>query len=80
MKQRKAFEHLPGSKNPQFLENGKKIYYTLKAKYPNQCDEDLDNILNALCAAITCLMTDNVAKDNHKNFLQLVYKILHDNI
>ncbi len=80
MKERKAFQHLPGEENPHFLENGKAIYFMLKAKYPKKSTEDLDSILNSLCAALTCLMTDNVGKDDHKNFIQLVYKILNDQV
>jgi len=78
--ERKPFQDLPGDENPQFLEDGKRIYLEMKKKYPNKTHEDLDNILNGLCASITCLMYDNVDKDNHRNFLQLVYKILNKNI
>lgn len=80
MKERKAFQHLPGEENPQFFEDGKRIYLEMKKKYPNQTNEDLDNILNGLCAALTCLVYDNVDKSNHKNFLQLIWNILNKNI
>lgn len=76
---RKSFQDLPGEENPQFLEDGKRIYLEIRKKYPKYNNVDLDNILNALCAALTCLMTDNVEKDNYKQFLQLVYKILLKN-
>ena len=77
---RKAFQYLPGDENPQFLEDGKRIYLELRKKYPNKTTEDLDNILNGLCAALTCLVYDNVEKSNHKNMLQLIWKILNQNI
>jgi len=77
---RKSFQHLPGNENQQFLEDGKRIYHLMKLKYPNKTDEDLDNILNGICSALICLMYDNVEKSNHKNFLQLIWKILNDNI
>ncbi len=80
MSNRKAFQHLPGNENPQFLEDGKRIYLEMRQKYPNNTNEDLDNILNGLCSALVCLVYDNVAKDNHKNMLQLIWKILNDNI
>jgi uncharacterized Zn-finger protein len=79
-KQRKAFQYLPGNENPQFLEDGKRIYLELRNKYPKNTNEDLDNILNGLCAAMTCLMYDNVDQSNHKNFLQLIWKILNQNL
>jgi hypothetical protein len=80
MKERKAFQHLPAEENPQFLEDGKRIYLEMKKKYPNQTNEDLDNILNGLCGALTCLVRANVEKSNHKNFLQLIWNILNKNI
>lgn len=80
MSKRKAFQHLPSEENPQFLENGKRIYLEMKNKYPNKTNDDLDNILNGICAALTCLMFDAVNKDNHKYFLQLIHSILSKNI
>ncbi len=80
MKERHSFQHLPGNENPQFLEDGKRIYLEMKKKYPKKSVEDLDNILNGLCASLSCLMYNNVEKDNHKNFLQLIYNILSKNI
>lgn len=77
---RTPFEFLPGKDNPQFLADGKRIYSEMRKKYPNDTTEDLDNILNGLCASIICLMDDCVDKDNHKNFVQLVFKILSQNI
>lgn len=77
---RKAYQHLHAEENPHFLEDGKHIYLELKKKYPNKNNVDLDNILNGICAALTCLMDDNVEKSNHRYFLQLIYKILDKNI
>lgn len=79
-KERTPFQHLPGEENPQFLEDGKRIYLEMKKKYPNATNEDLDNILNGLCAALTCLVWGNVDKSNHKNFLQLIWNILNKNL
>ena len=77
---RKPFQDLPANENPLFSENGKRIYIEMKQKYPNQTNEDLDNILNGLCSSLIFLMFDNVDKSNHKNFLQLIWKILNKNI
>lgn len=77
--QRKAFQHLPGEENPQFLQDGLRIYEEMKKKYPKQSNEDLDNILNGMCAALYILMKKNVDKDNHKNFLHLIWQILNKN-
>jgi hypothetical protein len=78
--ERKAFQPLPGKENPQFLEDGKRIYQEMRKKYPNDTTEDLDNILNGLCASLTCLFVAHVGKDNRKNFIHLIYKILMDNV
>lgn len=78
--ERKSFQHLSGNQNPQFLEDGKRIYLELKKKYPKKTNKDLDNILNGLCASLTCLMYDNVDRSNHKNFLQLIWTILIKNV
>ncbi len=78
--QRKVFQDLPGNENPQFLEDAKEIYISLAKKYPPVNVKNLDNILNALCASITILAVNNVEKNNHKNFIQLIYKILNKNL
>lgn len=78
--QRKSFQHLPAKENPHFLEDGKLVYKSLREKYPSNTNEHLDNILNGLCAALTCLMCSAVPKDSHRQFLQLIYKILSDNV
>ena len=52
----------------------------MRKKYPNNTTIDLDNVLNGICASLTCLMYDNVPKSEHLNFLQLVYSILKKNI
>jgi len=80
MTERKSFQHLPSEENPQFLNDGKQLYSLMKSKYPKRSIEDLDNILNGMCAAITCLMFDNVDKADHRNFLQLVWNILNKNL
>ena len=77
---RKAFQNLPSEKNPQFLADGKRIYLEMRKKYPKNTDEDLDNILNGLCASLFCLAYDAVQKENHKQFLQLIWKILNGNL
>lgn len=79
-KEQKAFQHLPGEENPQFLEDGKHIYFELEAKYGSKDVVACDNILNGLCAALTCLIHLNVAKDNRPQMLQLIHRILSKNI
>jgi len=78
--ERKSFQHLSGNENPQFLEDGKRIYLELRNKYPKNNCKDLDNILNGICAALICLICDNVEKSNHRPMLQLIYQILNKNI
>lgn len=78
--ERKAFQHLSGEENPQFSEDGNRIYLEMKNKYPEKTNEDLDNILNGICASLTFLMFDNVDKSDHLNFLQLIYTILKKNL
>jgi hypothetical protein len=79
--QRKPFQHLPANENPQFLEDGKRIFLEMRNKYPKNTHEDLDNILNGLCASLTVFIKYAVPdKNNHKNFLQLIWNILNKNI
>lgn len=77
---RKSFQHLNAEENPQFLEDGKRIYLEMRKKYPENSTIDLDNILNGICASLICLTFDNVGKSNHKYFLQLIWNILNKNI
>lgn len=77
---RKSFQHLPGIENPQFLLDGKNLYFIMRNKYPRKNNLDLDNILNGLCAALICLIHDNVAEDDHRQMLQLIHKILSENV
>jgi hypothetical protein len=80
MNERKAFQKLSAEENPQFWEDGMEIYDLFLEKYPEPSIENLDNILNGLCASLTILMRINVDKDNHRQFIQLIYKILMDNV
>jgi len=80
MTERKGFQDLPAHENPQFSEDGKEMYYLLKARYPKEKVVDLDNILNALCASLTYLMVDSVNRDDRPMFLQLIHKILSNNL
>lgn len=80
MEERKPFQNLSGKENPQFLYDGKRIFLEMREKYPNNTNEDLDNILNGLCAALICLIFSSVDKDNHKYLIQLVHKILSKNL
>ncbi len=77
---RKSFEYLPGDENPHFIEEGIRIYKELRNKYPGNNEIDLDNVLNGLCAALIVLMRENMPKSDHKYFLQLLYKIISQNI
>ncbi len=79
-KSRKSFQHLSGDENPQFLEDGKRIYLEMRQKYPQNTNEDLDNILNGICASLACLAYENIHKSDHKGFLQLIWSILNKNI
>lgn len=66
--------------DPNFIEDGKRLYLAMRQKYPNKNDEDLDKILNGLCAAMYCLMYANVPKEKHSDFLDLIYTIIKQNI
>ena len=77
---RKSFEKLSGEDNPHFSADGYKIYHELRKRYPNHTIEDLDSILNILCGSICYLIRDNVDKDNWAMLMQLVFKILCENL
>jgi hypothetical protein len=76
----KDFQHLPPDKNPQFSEDGARIFYQMRSKYPLDSIEDLDNILNGICASLIYLIKSNVEKEDHKQFLQLIHRILTKNL
>lgn len=78
-KKRKSFQHLSSKDNPQFLEDGLSLFVKMRMKYPQNSEEHLDNILNGICCSLVLLMQENVDKSDHKNFLQLIWKILNDN-
>lgn len=77
---RRSFQDLPAHENPQFSEDGIEIYRKLREKYPSNSDEDLDDILNGICAALVVMVRNNVEKSNYFSILQLIYKILHKNL
>ena len=76
---RKSFQELPENENLQFERDGKEIFILMKTKYPHPTVEDLDNILNGICASLTCLMRSSVHKDDYKYIIQLIHKILTQN-
>lgn len=78
--QTKSFHELSHEENPHFLQDGKQIYGFLRWKYPNKTTKDLDNILNALSAAIVIHTLNNVHEDKFEYFIKLICNILEKNI
>ncbi len=77
---RQSFQHLPGSENPQFLEDAKEIMQNLRKKYPGNLVNDLDNILNALCLSLHILMINAVKPECQREFVKIIAHILEKNI
>mgnify|MGYP003442872163 FL=1 len=77
---RKCFEDLNSQDYPQHIRDGIRIYKELKELYPQKNTENLDNILNALCASIIILVINNVEKDNLNVMKQVIWKILDKNL
>jgi hypothetical protein len=61
----------------EVIENGVEIYKKLRLKYPKTNQEDLDKVLNSLCAAVVILIMNNVDKENYGPFLQCVYHCIN---
>jgi hypothetical protein len=64
----------------QILEDGQRIFLEMRAKYPNNTNNDFDNILNGLCASLICLIKVAVDKDNHRVIVEIIHKILTKNL
>ena len=77
---RKSFQELPAVDNLKFLKDGEEIFKMMKNKYPKNSVEDLDNLLNGICASLVILISNHVDEDKRKSFVQLIYKILYSNI
>lgn len=77
---RKSFQQLSGYDNPQFMEDGKAIYAMMVSKYGTGSVEDLDNIMNGISCALVLLVNERVAKDERRYILQIINKILRQNI
>ncbi len=80
MNERKPFGKIPEDENKVCEVNGKIIFEYLKENFPNENAKDYDCILNSLITSLIILTRSCVAKDNHRNFIQLIYKILTDNL
>jgi len=80
MNERKPFSKIPESENNLCSENGRVIFEYLKENFPGEDAKDYDCMLNSLLASLLILTRSCVAKDNHRNFIQLIYKILTDNL
>lgn len=80
MKERKAFQHLPASENPQFKQDGIFIYDEMRKKHPDDTIESLDNILNGICASLVIVSRIHVNPFSHKEFLQVIWSILNKNL
>jgi hypothetical protein len=81
--ERKSFQPSIQSDNEIYLHNGKEIFFALKDKFPidgEKCQENCDIILNSLCASLICLLHSAVDKDNRKQIIQLIHKILSQNV
>lgn len=80
MTKRKRFSGATDDENSMFSKDGLVLYLELRNKYGNQTEDNLDYILNTLCAALVYLITRNSEKDSHMQLLQSIYKILLKNI
>jgi len=74
--ERKCFGDLLQDENLKAFRIGKEIFFKLKQLYPENNVQNLDLILNTLCASLVCLIAHAVNKDNYSISIQLVHKIL----
>jgi len=76
----KSFVPFSKEARDKFNDTGKKIYNLLKNEFPEENALNLDLILNSLCVALTLLTLNYVERDDYPGYLQLVYKILSNNL
>jgi hypothetical protein len=77
---RKAFQNVSEEDNLEYRRTGLEIYYLLKVKFPRENDQDMDCILNTLCAALYFFASNHVLVENQKQFVHLVYRILDNSL
>ncbi len=76
----KAFSPFTSEHNEIVNEYGLAVYEELCKQFPGKNIEDFDFILNSLCCALGHLISQNVPKDNRSYLIQLVHKILTNNL
>jgi len=62
------------------LIDGDEVYSYLREKYPESNNINLDNIVNALCASLIILIKNNVDKSDYKEILQMIWRMLNENL
>lgn len=79
MTKKRAFEPTTDDENAAYLQCGIGIYKQMKIFcIKHKLDEDF--ILNSLCVSLVCLIKNDVDKDQEKEFLQLIHRILSKNL
>lgn len=76
----RVFSPTPEEMNQICLQEGRRIYFELKDKFEGKNIDGLDKMLNSLCSALVILVHQNVGADDFECFLQLIHKILHNNL
>lgn len=80
MSEPRAFESLTEDHNQKATQVGLAIYELLQKHYPECNTTDRDLIMNSLCVALVAFIHQNVDKDNHPIILQVIHKILTNNL
>ncbi len=75
-----AFESIKQELNVIIKQEGVRIYNELLAKYPEKTVEHKDILLNSLCFALVHLLKLDVSADDHPIALQLIHKVLSNNL
>lgn len=56
------------------------IYELLVKQFPNRNHQDLNMILNTICASLVIHIKNNVEEDDRKTIIQFIYNCLNENI
>ncbi len=79
VKERRAFEDFTEEEKEKVIEEGKKVYMQLYNTF-SEGERGKDLFLNTLIYMLVGFIDMMVAKDDQREFLQLIHKILMKNL
>jgi predicted metallo-beta-lactamase superfamily hydrolase len=63
-----------------YSKEGLRIYLELIERYPERSVDNMDIIMNSMCAALVCLAHHTVPEEDYKSFKEFIRDLIDSNL